>query len=882
MTSLPNPFRGLRPFEADEAELFFGRKAETAALLDRIHHYRFLAVVGSSGCGKSSLVRAGVIAALRGASDDDGGGWRIAVMRPGDRPIAALAAALRAPGARGRDPSDVGASLGVTLRRGGLGIVEAFRQSSLPDGARLFILVDQFEELFRFASGPKVPRATDEATAFVTLLLEACAQREFDIYAALTMRSEYLGLCDLFPGLPDAINEGIYLVPRMAREQIREAIEEPIRRSGGDIAERLVDRLLNDLGLLERPLKKPDDDRSTAARGEDVARRAPDQLPVLQHALTCLWNEWAADPARPPRIDLEHYDRVGRLGVSLSKHADACLNDVEKRVRRARPIAERLFRRLTESTADGHWIRRPAPLGDILRATDAPRDETVAVIDAFRAEGRSFLMPPPGEPLDDDVMIDISHESLIRQWQTLQRWTVAEAAMADVYRRLTDGAARWSPRRRRDDLWRGAGLDEAIEWQKTQHPTAPWAERYGGDFALAAEFLRRSRRWHWYRRKLLAPALVVLAFALLSVVIYGSWQIFQTYTDLGSIVRVRAAGRELVQSTRVDQGDLALWVRAQLLWGDPKEAVKALETVTPEAAASLLQQLGSASLRRPRSPRDPRLDPVIALDLARRFAASIPDPIERGRVLTMTALTLLEAGRVDMADEIARTLDDPAMKTRLLILFARQSPAGALAIADRAYQAALGIQSQELRASALVEIADVLKRLDVPDKARATAEEAYRLATGPNVQTSDALVVVSVIALIYAGRLDEAERAARAIAKDSSASDRALELVAREHARAGRIQRALDVGGGAAEYRRESMWFGIALELTSIGRVDDALEIVRRITSTSLKNQALLSLALQLVAEQRLEDTRRAAAGISEPSVRVAAAIELARAGLFG
>src|SRR5262249_7432447 len=155
----------------------------------------------------------------------------IAVMRPGDRPIAALATALKAPDALGDGypATDAGTLLGATLRRGPLGIVDAFGHAALPEESRLFLLVDQFEELFRFRRDPDRSRAVDLATAFVTLLLEASAQREADIFVAITMRSEYLGLCDTFAGLPEAINDGLYLVPRMTREQVREAIEEPVR-----------------------------------------------------------------------------------------------------------------------------------------------------------------------------------------------------------------------------------------------------------------------------------------------------------------------------------------------------------------------------------------------------------------------------------------------------------------------------------------------------------------------------------------------------------------------------------------------------------------------------------------------------------------------------
>ncbi|MFS8979442.1 ATP-binding protein [Cupriavidus necator] len=255
------PYPGLRPFRHDEAEIFFGREEQTDQLLEKLQRSHFIAVVGPSGCGKSSLVRAGMIAALEaGFLADAGARWRIADMRPGSQPLTRLAEALLAPSALGQadaaDPAEAAFALAM-LRRGPLGLVEIVQEARLPPCENLLILVDQFEEIFRFREQGNA----DDADAFVALLLTSAAQRKVPIYIVITMRSDFLGECALFLGLPEAINDGQYLTPRLTRCQIEAAVAGPARVFGGEIEPALVNRLLNEIG--------PD----------------PDQLPLLQHAL---------------------------------------------------------------------------------------------------------------------------------------------------------------------------------------------------------------------------------------------------------------------------------------------------------------------------------------------------------------------------------------------------------------------------------------------------------------------------------------------------------------------------------------------------------------------------------------------------------------------
>ena len=265
-TAVPNPFVGLRPFESQDSLYYFGRKEQTHALVKQLNSHRFVAVVGSSGCGKSSLVRAGLIPNLEaGFLVQDRDLWEIATSKPGDAPLYNLAASLVSLTGATETPDSIEKLQATIQRRGPQALIDLARTTLNGEDNNLLIVVDQFEELFRFQQA-KTTRVREEAADFVATLLHLARQEVVPIYVVLTMRSDFLGECDAFQGLPEAMNNSQYLVPRLTRDQRREAFLGPIRLAGADITPRLMDRLLN----------------------ESLDTR--DDLPILQHALMRTWN----------------------------------------------------------------------------------------------------------------------------------------------------------------------------------------------------------------------------------------------------------------------------------------------------------------------------------------------------------------------------------------------------------------------------------------------------------------------------------------------------------------------------------------------------------------------------------------------------------------
>lgn len=459
-----NPFPGLRPFRGDEHHLFFGREDQTAALLQLLRQNRFLAVVGTSGSGKSSLVRAGLIAGLHsGTMTQAGSAWEVVLLRPGGSPIENLARGLvEADLYDAEDPHSL-PRLSATLNRSRYGLVEAIKQSDVfEDDANLLVVVDQFEELFRFRQ--QSVGSEETAAAFVNLLLTASQQSERPIYVTITMRSDYLGDCSEIPGLAEAVNDGEYLIPRLMRDQKRAAIEKPIGVGGAQISPLLVQRLLNDVG----------DD--------------PDQLPVLQHALMRMWSVWEAsgEPDRP--IDFCDFEAIGGLAAALSNHADEIFDGLPEDQHRL--ACERIFRTLTEKGTDNRGIRRPMRLDQLQAIAEADRETIMTVLAAFRQPGVTFLMPGIDVELQDKTILDLSHESLMRGWQRLRGWVEDEAQSARIFRRLLDTARLWQSGRA--GLFRDPDLQIALSWREHQQPNAEWAQQYGGDFETAIEFLERS------------------------------------------------------------------------------------------------------------------------------------------------------------------------------------------------------------------------------------------------------------------------------------------------------------------------------------------------------------------------------------------------------
>ena len=526
---LTTPFPGFRPFERHEAAIFFGRYDQVNYMLRRLETHPFLVVVGASGSGKSSLVRAGLLPALdEGLLFDAGSQWHVAILRPGEDPFRALATALSVALAEciGHNDDDRRSLIQAALLSGSHGLSQVVNDAQMAPGENVLLFVDQFEELFSFHSTSAwagqdtadVLRSKYEkrnsAHAFVNLLLETVRQQsgqrtselaasaggdgstmkpKCPIFIVLTMRSEYIGYCDAFLGLPEAISERLFLTPRMNRDQLKDAIVRPLYHFKATADSGLVNRIMNDA----------DSDQ--------------DSLPLMEHALLRTWqkaNERCESELRKEaagrikdqmdlqllksfqeiELTIEDYENAGGFKDALSLHADEAYKEIGRDPQRGehyQRISQLLFRSLTRQTDEGMWVRNPIKVTEAALIAGASVEEVLHVVEAFRREGRNFITSSPrDQPLGRDSTLDISHESLIRRWRILRDWISAEQKDAEIYKQISYHARRWEENnKKRWMLLRPLLLADNIAWRENLKPTEAWPRRYNNDFSLCMEYL---------------------------------------------------------------------------------------------------------------------------------------------------------------------------------------------------------------------------------------------------------------------------------------------------------------------------------------------------------------------------------------------------------
>lgn len=469
---IENPFPGLRPFQMDESHLFFGREGQTDEVLMKLSQHRFVGIIGPSGSGKSSFVYCGALPILYGGFlTETGPNWDVVVARPGNNPIENLSEAILE-----HDPSYDTANyedrkikrtiVSTLMKSSSLGLVEAIQQTRKQTGKNYLILIDQFEELFRFKDDSLNTDSVNETLSFINLLMEAINYEDEPIHIAITMRSDFIGECAQFAELTRKINDSHYLIPMLTREQKRRAIEGPVAVGSGAITPRLVQRLLNDLG------------------------DNPDQLPILQHSLMRTWDYWKNNKeVDTEEMDLKHYEAIGTMEEALSMHANEAfdeLNDYQ------REICAILFKAITEKRGESFGIRRPTLLSEIASIADVSVEEVSSVIERFREPGRSLLMPPADQILHADSMIDISHESLMRIWVRLKNWVDEENEAVGMYLRLSEASAMHQVGK--GGLWRPPDLQLALNWQLKHKPTLVWGQRYDLAYERTMVFLEYSKK----------------------------------------------------------------------------------------------------------------------------------------------------------------------------------------------------------------------------------------------------------------------------------------------------------------------------------------------------------------------------------------------------
>lgn len=467
-----SPYRGLSSFGEQDADLFFGRKSEVAELLQIVRAEPAVAVVGDSGSGKTSLLQAGLVHAIRREGLAGSDRWKIVSLRPGYRPAQALLAALT--GSHAEPTPEL--------------LKAALNAASQP----LLIVFDQFEEVFTLA------RDKAEVQMLTTALAEAVEAQRDRFRLILGMRSEFLGQAASVRGLSRLIRRPWVLRPP-GEDDLRDIVAGPAEHCGYTFASGLLDRILAD------PLLARDKGGLTAA-----------PLPLLQFALERLWLK--AVEKGVTEFTHTEFDEIGGMGKAIAQHAEAVFQASATATdfgAQGRTLAEQIITALVSTQG----TRQPR-VREALQAETGHPDAARAVVDYLVGERLLTIRSDP-EDLTKSL-VDLSHEALIQNWDRLRGWLAEDPqgrAMREEFRTAAEkwetGVAGVKPRSR----FGLPGTDVAqnyLTWIKTSQPKLPPQQQ---EFAGALrDMLIRHRR---IRRSIMTSlAGLALAALLLAALAY--------------------------------------------------------------------------------------------------------------------------------------------------------------------------------------------------------------------------------------------------------------------------------------------------------------------------------------------------------------------------
>jgi hypothetical protein len=450
------PYRGLEAFEEEHARFFFGRDKEVERLLERLRQAdqarRFLLVTGASGTGKSSLLRAGLVPAVRTGQLDGSYGWQIMSMVPTARPCHELAIQLTLMQLSGRreglaEQGEYRSSLDtldqiekeLLERQDALSNYVDLALTGLRGNRRLLLVVDSFERLFPASLGEVQAKETRERDAFIANLIHAVRVSGGRVHVVIGLRIDFLGKCLNYPHLKGLLEPCLHVVEHMDAKGVREAIVRPAHLLGVRFSDGLVEALLEDI------------------------RHQPGDLPLLQFALERLWSQ-----AEDQQLTSEAYGRIGRLRGAVAGHANRLLTqDMNER---ERGIAFALLGRLVQ-------------LGE-RSDTDTRRTDTRAELESIHPEiapkvleqliqARLLTVHDEGArvhleaSIGGEARIELAHEILIREWDMLKQWINDHRDSLRQQEALRRAVTLWGDGgdSQVEELWQGKRLARVFDLQ---------------------------------------------------------------------------------------------------------------------------------------------------------------------------------------------------------------------------------------------------------------------------------------------------------------------------------------------------------------------------------------------------------------------------------
>jgi WD40 repeat protein/serine/threonine protein kinase len=416
-----NPYKGLRAFQSADYQDFFGREKVTAKLIQRLsdtgEYSRFLAVIGPSGSGKSSLVKAGLIPALWRGDLPGSEKWFVVEILPGSRPLDELEVGLS------RVAANQAGNLREHLRRDRHGLLRVANLILPNDGSDLVLIIDQFEEVFTLVENEA------ERLHFLDLLHAAVTDPRSRVRVVVTLRADFYDRPLYYPRFGEMVRSRLETVMPLSADELERAIAKPAERVGVTYEAGLISSIVADVNY------------------------QPGALPLLQYALTELFER------RQGRLlTREAYQAIGGTVGALAKRADELylsLNEKEHE------MARQMFLRLVTLGEGKEDARRRTPRSELLAMSSEP-DAMDEIIDTYASYRLLALDTDPGTR---SPTVEVAHEALLREWEYLRTWLNESRDEIKVQRQLSAMAAEWSAAHQDTSfLARGSRLEQFERW----------------------------------------------------------------------------------------------------------------------------------------------------------------------------------------------------------------------------------------------------------------------------------------------------------------------------------------------------------------------------------------------------------------------------------
>jgi WD40 repeat protein len=459
-----NPFPGLRPFAPEDSELFFGRDAECDEVILKLLKNRFVTLIGPSGIGKTSLVFGGIIPKIKNLKSNESGLWNIISFRPGNTPFENLAHAI-SKGISDQGKNSIGSDIILSELYNHNSLPVVVRNHLINNNENVLLVIDQFEELFRYPSPGKSEVSYETVNKFIDFLVESVVKPDLNLFIIVTIRSEYLGDCSRYKVLTKLVNDSNFLVPDVGIDNYREIIERPVEYAGAGIDPELVDVLVEDIGA------------------------SPNQPLVLQHTLMSTWAQWRESGDHASPISISDYNSAGTKSNALSFQAEKVYDELNER---GKEICSVMFKTITRKSADIKGSRHPVDVGTIKLIAGCSDEELLVVLRKFRSPSLPLITLDAEGEISDNSVVDLRNECLIRLWPRLKDWVDSEAASVEMYLRLSEASALYQ--QGKAGLCRPPDLQMAINWRNRNKPTLNWAIQYDLAFERAIVYLRTSER----------------------------------------------------------------------------------------------------------------------------------------------------------------------------------------------------------------------------------------------------------------------------------------------------------------------------------------------------------------------------------------------------